>query len=260
MNRLVALCLGLGLAGNALAAMAQMQVRVEGAVDHPGVLTLKDGARLSDAALAAGVQPQAYLLGAAWLRPSRLIAQQRLKVGILFDLDSLHLRAMQHGDVALADTVGQLRNEVAALPVTGREPALLAPRAVEVDATANRPLLPGDRLFYPLRPGTIRITGAVQSPCTLPLRPMLDAYRYLAECPRARRADRDWVYVIQPDGRVFRQGVAPWNRSAPLALAPGATIYVPLPERAAQAVDTTLNHDLADFLATQLLPGPGAVP
>ena len=94
----------------------------------------------------------------------------------------------------------------------------------------------------------------------VPLRPMLDAYRYLAECPRARRADRDWVYVIQPDGRVFRQGVAPWNRSAPLALAPGATIYVPLPERAAQAVDTTLNHDLADFLATQLLPGPGAVP
>lgn len=260
MNRFIALCLGLGLAGSTLAATAQVQVRVEGAVDHPGVLTLKDGARLSDVALAAGVRPQAYLLGAAWLRPSRFAAQQRLKAGILFDLDSLHLRAMQHGNTALADTVGQLRNEVSALPVTGREPALLAPRAVEVNATANRPLLPGDRLFYPLRPSSIRITGAVQSPCTLPLQPMQDAYRYLAECPRARHADRDWVYVIQPDGHVFRQGVALWNRSTPLALAPGATIYVPLSERVAQAIDTTLNRDLADFLATQPLSATGATP
>jgi hypothetical protein len=177
----------------------------------------------------------------------------------LFDLDSLHIKALQHGDDALADTVGNLRQWIATLPVTGRAPAVLAPRAVEANAKANLPLQPGDRLFYPLRPSTIRIVGAVEHACAVPLQPAQDARRYLAACPYAKRADRDWIYVIQPDGHVFRQGVALWNRSAPLSLAPGATIYVPLPARAAGTVDESLNHDLADFLATQVLPGPEEV-
>lgn len=260
MNRLVLTCLGLLLAVVVLPASAQIQVRVEGAVDHPGIQNLKDSARLSDAALAAQVQPQAYMLGAAWLRPSLLAKQQRLKAGVLFDLDSLHLQSLQHGDDVLAEETGRLRNRVAALPVTGRMPALLDPRPVEANAAANLPLQPGDRLFYPVRPTTIRIVGAVQQPCTLPLQPMRDARSYLAACPYTRRADRDWIYVIEPDGHVFRQGVALWNRAKPLSLAPGAVIYVPLPERAAKHVDATLNHDLAAFLATQTLPGPGATP
>jgi hypothetical protein len=66
--------------------------------------------------------------------------------------------------------------------------------------------------------------------------------------------------VIQPDGQVFRRGVALWNRSLPLPLAPGALVFVPLSARTAGAVDDTLNHDMADFLATQLLPGPEETP
>lgn len=252
--------LGVLLASATLPALAQIQVRVEGAVDHPGVLNLKDSARLSDAALAAQVQPAAYMLGAAWLRPSLQSKQQRLKAGVLFDLDSLHLQSLQHGDKVLAEEVGRLRNWVATLPVTGRMPALLDPRPVEANAAANLPLQPGDHLFYPARPSTIRIVGAVQQPCTLPLQPVQDARIYLEACPYTKRANRDWIYVIEPDGHVFHQGVALWNRSMPLSLAPGAVIYVPLPERAAKHIDTTLNHDLATFLATQTLPGPGATP
>lgn len=260
MKRSFATLLGLCLASTPFFAHAEMQVQVGGAVNRPGVLALKDGARVSDAALAADVQPQAYLLGAAWLRPSLMIAQERLKAGILFDLDQLHLRAVQRSDTALSDTVSQLRNIISTLPVTGRAPALLAPRAVEANTTANLPLLSGDRLFYPLRPDTIRVVGTVQSPCSLPLQPLQDPPGYLAQCPSARGADHDWVYVIQPDGHVFRRGVALWNRSNPLSLAPGALIYVPLSARIAGSVDDTLNSDMADFLATQLLPGPGAAP
>ncbi|SFK49461.1 capsule biosynthesis GfcC family protein [Rhodanobacter glycinis] len=260
MKRWMLTSLAMLLASATLPVLAQVQVRVEGAVDHPGVLNLKDSARLSDAALAAQVRPDAYMLGAAWLRPSLQSEQQRQKAGVLFDLDSLHLQALQRGDAALAEEVGRLRNRIAALPVTGRMPALLDPRPVEANAAANLPLQPGDRLFYPLRPTTIRVVGAVQQPCTLPLQAMQDARSYLAACPYSRRADHDWIYVIEPDGRVFRQGVALWNRSLPLSLAQGAVIYVPLPARAAQHVDATLNHDVAAFLATQTLPGPGATP
>lgn len=242
-------------------ATARMQVEVTGAVGHPGPLELKDDARLSDAALAAQVQPRAYVLGAAWLRADHVVAQVRLKAGVLFDLGQLGIRALKHRQMALATAASGLRSWLAHLPVTGRVPALLDPRAIQVTAAQNWPLHPGDRLDYPLRPTTIRIVGAVEQPCTIPLQPMQDARRYLAACPAiARAADPDWLYVIQPDGRVFRRGVALWNRSVPMALAPGAILYVPLDARAAKAVDPTLNHDVAAFLATQVLPGPGATP
>lgn len=242
-------------------ALATMQVEVSGAVSHPGRLELKEDARLSDAALAAKVQPRAYLLGAAWLQPGLVTAQTRLKAGITFDLAQLALRALQHGHRPLAETAGALRTWVNHLPVTGRTPALLAPRAVEVTADANWPLHPGDRLFYPVRPTTIRIVGAVQQACSVPLRPLQDARDYLSDCPKVpHAADPDWIYVIQPDGQVFRRGVAMWNRSPSMPLAPGALIYIPLPERAARVIDPDLNREVADFLATQVLPGPGAAP
>jgi protein involved in polysaccharide export with SLBB domain len=254
-------CLGLLLALAVQPAMAQqLQVHIDGAVEHPGVLELGNAARISDAALAAQVQPQAYMLGAAWLRPSLQETQQRLKAGVLFDLDSLRVSALQHGDTALVQWAGTWRSWIAALPVTGRTAALLDPRVVEVNAHQNWPLADGDRLFYPLRPTTVRIVGAVQQPCTLPLEPLQDARNYLPSCPAATRASRDWVYVIQPDGHVFHQGIALWNRSPPLPLAPGALIYVPLRTRTAQTINATFNEDLARFLATQVLPGPEASP
>lgn len=254
MNRVLCVLLMLACPGIA----AAVQVQAGGAVAHAGRLELADGARLSDAALAARPLPQAYLVGAAWLRPGLLAAQQRLKAGVLFDLASLQRQARVDGRQGLAATAGAMASWIDSLPVTGRQaPALLDPRAVEVNAPENRPLAAGDRLYYPLRPATVRVVGAVRQPCTLPHVPLQDARLYLAACANSDAADRDNLYVIEPDGRVFVQGIALWNRDAPRALAPGAVIYVPLRERAVRKVDATMNSDIAAFLATQLLPGPG---
>lgn len=239
-------------------AAGAVQLQASGAVAHAGSFELRAGARLSDAALAAQPLPQAYILGAAWLRPGLLVTQQRLKAGVLFDLASLQRHARTDGQQELATLAGAMRDWISALPVTGRQsPALLDPRAVEVNAPENRPVAAGDKLHYPVRPATIRVVGAVAQPCALPLVPLQDARRYLPACATNAMADVDNIYVIQPDGRVFVQGIALWNRSAPLSLAPGALIYVPLRARAVQQVDPTLNADIAAFLATQPLPGPG---
>ena len=250
------MCLFALLAWSASAIAAPVQVHLAGVVANTGTQTLKDHARLSDAALAAQPLPQAYILGAAWLRPGLLESQERLKAGVLFDLDSLRQQARQQGKQQLSTLAGTMADWIKPMPVTGRQQALLDPRAVEVNPTENRLLADGDRLYYPLRPNTIRVVGAVQQPCTLPLVPLQDARDYLAFCTATRAADQDDIYVIEPDGRVFVQGIALWNRSTPLTLAPGALIYVPLSARAIKSVDPLLNHDLAAFLATQLLPGP----
>ncbi|MBM7123999.1 capsule biosynthesis GfcC family protein [Dyella flava] len=239
---------------------AQLRVRVEGAVAKAQTLSLPDRSHLSDAALAAQVLPQAYSLGAAWLRFSQLKPQTGLKAGVLFDLTSLGSQALLHQQNELATLAADLHDWIEAMPVTGRTPAMLDPRAVEITPDANMGMADSDRLYYPLRPSTVRIVGAVQQRCELPLQPLQDARLYLASCTLSPLADPDWIYVIEPDGRVFRQGIALWNRSPALSLAPGAMVYVPIREGRAATVDPQLNHDLAAFLATQILPGPGGTP
>lgn len=255
-SRLVCSIVALTLSVEAIAAPTRIEVQVDGAVAQASTLTLQGHARLSDAAIAANPLSSAYMLGAAWLRPALLISQQRLKAGVLFDLDSLQQRARREGDSGLESLAHDLRDWLGAMPVTGREPALLDPRVVEVTPTENHPLADGDRLFYPLRPNTIRVVGAVRKSCALALRPQQDARDYLPSCPSANEADDDSIYVIEPDGRIFVQGIALWNRSRPLPLAPGAIIYVPLRAAAIKPVDASFNRDVAAFLATQLLPGP----
>lgn len=240
-------------------AAAAVQVDASGAVTKPGALNLPAGARLVDASRAAQPLPSAYVLGAAWLRPALRADQARLQAGVLYDLRALQLHASAKGDAALAQAATALRQQLAALPITGRAvPALLDPRLLPAVPAQNHLLADGDRLYYPARPHTIRVLGAVAQTCTLPLVPLRDARLYLAACPRSAAADRDTVYVIEPDGQVSAQGIALWNRGAPQALAPGAILYVPLRQRAAAKVDPALNADIAALLATQILPGPGA--
>jgi hypothetical protein len=140
-----------------------------------------------------------------------------------------------------------MQQRLRAMPVTGRQlPALLDPRPLEI-SDQNHLLAEGDRIVYPLRPSNVRVLGAVQHACTLPLVPLQAARLYLPHCPLTAAADPDWLYVIQPDGRIQRQGIAMWNRDPGQSLAPGAVIYVP--------VRGAINDDITRFLATQLLPG-----
>ncbi len=227
------------------------QVEVRGAVSSPGARQLPARARLSDAALAAGVQMDAYTMGAAWLRPSLLVEQQRLRAGLLFDVESVNRNALKNDRSDLAELSASLGSWLQTLPATGRQVALLDPRAVEVTPTANRPVADGDVLYYPRRSTFIRVVGAVKQPCELPLVALQDARLYLESCPASRLADADRVFVVQPDGRVFEQGVGLWNRSQPMPLAPGAVILVPLNESSLRDVAPDLNAELAAFLATQ---------
>nr|WP_279237389.1 capsule biosynthesis GfcC family protein [Dyella sedimenti] len=233
-----------------------MQIQASGDVATPGAIELSEKARLSDAALAAHVQADAYMVGAAWLRPSLQVEQQRQKAGLLFDLDSVRRQALKDGQDELATLSQSLGAWLQAMPVTGRQVALLDPRAVEVTPMENRPVAEGDTLYYPTRPATIQVVGAVAQRCELPFVALRDARDYLKACPTLVVADADSIFVIQPDGRVFRQNVALWNRSAPMPLAPGAVIYVPIGEHRLHGVAPGLNNELAAFLATQ----PIAIP
>lgn len=227
------------------------QVQVEGEVRQPGAHAIAPGARFVDVIVAAGPTEQAYPLGAAVLRPAATSAQQRMKAGLQYDLEALSAADLPP---AVAAQVPRFAAWLDSLPVTGRVRVDLEPRRMEVDRGSNRLAAEGDRFVYPRRPDTIRVAGAVAAPCELPHAPLRDAADYLRECPAAAGADRETLYVIQPDGEVQRLGIAAWNRSAAQALAPGAVVYVPLDERAVRDVAPEFNAGMAAFLATQHLP------
>lgn len=234
------------------AALA-VDVEVTGAVIEPGMKHLPGHARLSDAALASPLRDDAYPLGASWQRASLRVPQTRLKAGLMFELDRERRKAFHEDRTVLRDTIASLVHWLRPMPVTGRQVALLDPRAVEINAAENWPVAEGDALHFPRRPSTIRVVGAVAAACELPLVPLQNARDYLRDCKPSSVADADWIFVIQPDGRVAKQGVALWNRGQPMPLAPGAMVYVPLRESGFNAVSRDLNQELAAYLATQPL-------
>lgn len=236
--------------GGLLPSASAATVQVTGQVARTGAHTWPEGTRLAQVLLAAQVQPDAYVKGAAWFRHALQPGQQRLKAQVMTDLVALGQQATQTKNEDLAGLARTLHQQVEGWPVTGRAlHALLDPRPLEV--AAHNPLLAeGDRVWFPARPTTVWVTGAVRQGCVLPHRPLQDARDYLAACPMASRADPDWLYVIQPDGAVVRLGRGPWNRAAPQALAPGAVLYVPLRARDVKPIDPQLNDRLAQFLAT----------
>jgi hypothetical protein len=254
---------GLAMAIHALPLMAQAQTTIkvdaEGAVGRPGSAVYPSGARLSAVTAAAGVDHAAYALGAAWLQPGLAREQLRLRAGLVYELGAIRRQAMAADNALLAEGSAAFQTWLSGRPITGRRTgAALDPARLEVTPADDWPVHEGDTLFYPRRPADIRVVGAVGKACRLPHVPMQDARRYLASCPSSAAADPDLIYVVQPDGAVFEQNIALWNRSEPRPLAPGAWIYVPFNRHAiAGAADDGFNQDVANFLATQTLGEEG---
>jgi hypothetical protein len=238
-------------AAEALAATAE----VAGSVYNPGIHRLPPGSRLSRLALAAAPTPDAYVLGAALLREPKRLEQTRLKAGLMFDLEQLALDT--EPDSTVGASVARISRWLKGLPVTGRVPYQLEPRVLEATRSRDFPVQAGDVLFYPARPSSITIVGAVSQQCTLAHIGLQEPTAYLGRCPKAAGASSDYVHVIQPDGHTARVGTALWNQSPPSSLAPGAVIFVPLAETLVRNKAPHFNEDAVSFLATQLLAAPG---
>lgn len=233
-----------------LTASAQEAVTVQGDALKPGQVLLADKTRLSDVLRAAQVNAESYWFGATWQHQPLVPEQRRLKAGVIFDLQSLRNEALAQQQLERAELASSLLHTVESLPVTGRRIAILDPVRVEVERKHNAYVSAGDRLIYPQRPTTVHVVGAVKQDCELPHQPLQDAREYLQLCPEHNEADNDYLWVIQPDGHVYKRGIALWNRDEGFFPAPGARLYVPIKT---SGTTPQLNQELAQFLATQPL-------
>ncbi|MEG8244074.1 capsule biosynthesis GfcC family protein [Pseudomonas paracarnis] len=244
------LCFGLLLIGP---GAGQAAVTVSGDVRSPGAFEVKPGTRLLDVLRDAQPNAESYWLGAAWLHQSLVEKQARLKAGVLFDLKLLQRGALLDDKSARGDLSARLYRQVEQLPVTGRQVAVLDPIAVEAGFARNALLDDGDRLVYPARPSTVEVLGAVAQPCNVPYRALQEVRDYVRDCTILGDAERDELWLIQPDGQVRRVGVAAWNLEDGVVAAPGSRILVPIRSDDLETPTPDLNQQLAEFFATQQL-------
>jgi hypothetical protein len=221
-------------------------VRIEGAVRAAGDYIAPNG-RLSGAIVSAGPTSDAFLPGASFNRASARREQVRSRAGLSYSLAQLATTE----DPQLRGIAQRLQQWVATHEATGRVPILVDARLMQAQPQHDAIIEADDRLFIPARPTSVQVLGAVDSPCNLPHRPLKSAQQYLAECPRSKGADRDKIYIIQPDGVVQELGVSAWNRSDPKTIAPGGYLYVPIAESRLRSLDPDFNAEFAAFIATQ---------
>ncbi|MBN5129100.1 capsule biosynthesis GfcC family protein [Stenotrophomonas maltophilia] len=223
------------------------QIHIEGAAEAAGEYELSAGARLADGLLLARPNTDAYLLGTSLERPHALKAQVRLRAGLQYGAGQL----AESADAQVVTLAEALQTWLETHPATGRTPITGPARLIQVRPANNPVLATGDRLRFPLQPRTITVMGAVEQECELPHVPQRDARDYLRDCHPSPLADRNDIYVIQPDGRIQQLGIGLWNRADPQAVAPGGTVFVPVRASLIKHIDPLFNSDFATFIATQ---------
>lgn len=133
------------------------------------------------------------------------------------------LAAEESGDDAAA--VNAVRQQVAALKVTGRQQVNLDPDYVRVEALANPPLEGNYTLWVGPQPGTITVFGLVSRPGKKPFTPGRDVVSYLDEMDLLSGAEKSDAWLIYPNGKAQKVPVAYWNRRHVEPM-PGSTIFV----------------------------------
>src|SRR5258706_7237012 len=206
------------------------------------VQSQKQPQRLSNWLLEQPALPDAYPLGLSWRVPSEEAPQPLLRHEVLELL-------------AAEPRLNGLRQWVSTLPVTGRVPVANADAPWLVVRPNRDPvLMPGHTVVLPRRPRSVTVVTENGDTCAVTHAAGREAMAYVEACEPARARSVDWAWIAQPDGRVERFGVAPWNQEAQDIPAPGAWIWAPSREL---RVPEKLSDRLMRFLATQ---GPAPDP
>lgn len=160
------------------------------------------------------------------------------------------LAGQEDGDDAAA--ISALRQQLAAVKVTGRQKVNLDPDEVRVAEIGN-PALEGEyTLWLPAKPSTVTVMGLISSPGNKPFTPGRDVANYLDEQSLLSGADNSYAWVIYPDGRTQKVPVAYWNKRHVEPM-PGSIIFVGFADHFWTKAYDGINADILRSL-TQRIP------
>lgn len=199
--------------------------------------------RLSVWLTSKAITAEDYPLGLIWKVPGEEATQAGMKSELLNAISG------SGGD---AEAIHRLHGWIAEMPVTGRVPISI----VDTDWLRANPnhdplILPGHAVILPKRPRNVTLITSKGARCQLPHVSGRMARQYLAACVPDASSQIDWAWVVQPDGKINRFGIASWNAQKQDEPAPGAWIWMPYRE---DKWADSLSGKLAAFLGTQGIP------
>ncbi len=230
-----------------------VEVQLTGEGIKPTRIQLADGARLEQLVtpLAGAYGEDIYWAASRISTPALDARMQQQQANLVANLEQIMLSAESQHQPELAYNSRMLLQLLASLTVTGRLDAQLDPDWVRIRPELNPPLAGNYRLWLARRHPVVELYGLVSGADEVPLRPGQGVDAYLNSRELFRGADREWVYLCQPNGQVQRVPVAYWNRLHREPM-PGAALFVGFAEDALPTKLADLNRRIATLIAARI--------
>lgn len=171
---------------------------------------------------------QARELDASWAqltKPSEQAQLEQLRSELLSDLHTLGQTWARQGKYTLLNSAVAMAAQLTSLPLVARQDVSMSLDQVRLNANLN-PLLRGDyQLQLAPRPDSVFAQGLVRLPGKRPFVNGGFAYDYGRRLSLLAGAEKNLVWIIQPDGQVMSSPVDPFSPEF-IGVAPGATLYV----------------------------------
>jgi hypothetical protein len=215
MKRLLILCFGLLLSPLALNATVMVQINH----DH---FTYPEPPTLVEVLQPVALTSQWYWPAAKLYRVSApQLEQQRSAVLQLIE------QLKQNAPLAVKSELSALQYQLKQWRLAERVVIPIDYDRARIEVSFNPRFEPGQYLLQlQKRPSTVQFWGALQNSLTVNHRGVTAIADYVAALSYSEFADTSVVYLIQPDGRIEKSGVASWNRQHVEAM-PGAQVFIP---------------------------------
>lgn len=214
-------------------------------------LTFEQAPRLSDVLSYTAEDRHTYWPAAALFRQDEALSLQHQQ--FLAELLRLHSWFEQRGQLAFAEEVQLLHQDMAQWQVARRQPVRVHPDLARWQIHYNPRLDAGDYLLrYGPRAESI-FTGGLYHQTSLAYRPATPVSKYLDVSLFGRLADRNYIWVLSPSGDIQRVGIRAWN-DEPVQVMPGSLLLVLFHEKRLPTGFRHLNQQLFELAKHRVPP------
>jgi hypothetical protein len=184
-----------------------------------------------------------------WYWPSTALYQgedinlEKMRQLLLNNLTTL-ITGYQKEQPKIALTLEQLQTTIASWHLARRLPIRIDYDLARIVVAAN-PQLPKGKyiLDIALRMNTVLLFGAVNRTANVPHLPHADVSEYISRQTLTDLADKDYVILIQADGREMIAPIAYWNKTHQEVM-PGSQIFVPFKQSLFHPEFTFINKQI----------------
>ncbi len=196
--------------------------------------------RLSEWLNTNAPKEDAYSLGLMWQTPEELQRQKKLHSSL-----EEEVKVLVQSKKIKANEAKALERLLDLFQPTGRVRTFAAEaKWLEASPKKDPMLSAGDSIHIPQRPNVVRVLTSDGKACELLHKEGLHARDYVQACfPKSG----SWAWVVQPDARVQKLGVATWNTQLQDQPAPGAWIWL----STSGALSDAFNERWATWLSYQ---------